>query len=203
MSTIWFVDTCSLINMEASPNLGGTIRAGLQGQTVIVLDVVVNELNNPAPEVAHWAQAAVSNLAWTQTWNLNQYADATDVEYWQLQVADGRPLAYPLQHWAEAGILAVVEALDPKYKAVLLLSDDNMARDKAAEAGCEEGKSPYATAVSSVRYLYERVQRGTLLAADALLMAEDLHKAKRCPEFDLADFTAATPAGLGNWGRPW
>lgn len=70
----------------------------------------------------------------------------------------------------------MVEVLDHKDKAVLPLSDHNRARDKTAEAGCEQGKAPNAPAVSAVRYLYERVRREALLAASALLMTEDLLK---------------------------
>lgn len=198
---IWFFDTCTLMNLQVSAELDTLVQTQMTGETCVLLQAVVDELERIAEEsndglAVDLADKALANAGWLGTPHpIDEWADLEEVTYWQDQVADGRALKHEFEHWAESCIIAAVEVLPEKYGAAAFLSDEYSARVQANKhAWC----SPY----SVHRFMYELVQDGTLDPTDALSIALELEAAGRGPEVELADFTNPTPRGLGRSGQP-
>ncbi|MPZ84254.1 MAG: hypothetical protein GEV28_29170 [Actinophytocola sp.] len=109
---IWFVDTGSLLTMAVDPAIEAEVLAEIGSDTVVIIDIVADELNVRAknPQTAALAATALSQLpaAWQQL-STARYVTLEDIKDVQDRVADGRVLAHDKQHWAESVIIALCE----------------------------------------------------------------------------------------------
>lgn len=195
----WFFDTSTLITMQASPTLSELIKDQLDGEDLVLLEAVVEELELIASQsrpVSPLAAAALNDLSWLgPAQPVDDYADLDDIVHWQEQVAEGRVLKHPREHWAEACIIATIEVLPEDRGAVAFLSEEHAARIHAAS-------HDWCTSMSVHRYLYELVQQGTISGEAALEISNELEAADRGISCILEDYTSPTPRGLGRCGQP-
>lgn len=196
---VWFFDTSTLITTQASPALADLIKSQMEGEDLVLLEAVVEELELIAPQnrpVSALARAALNDLEWLRPAQpVDDYADLDDIVHWQEQVAEGRALKHPREHWAEACIIAAIEVLPQDRGAVAFLSEEHSARIHAAIHG-------WCMSMSLHRYMYELVQDGTIAAEVALEISSELEAADRGISCNLQDFTGSTPHGLGRFGQP-
>lgn len=194
---IWFVDTASLLTMAVDPAIEAEVLAAIGSDTVVIIDIVADELEMRAtdPQTAALAATARSRLpaAWQQLATA-KYVTLDDIKDVQDSVADGRVLAHDKQHWAESVIIALCVRSRTDTEKVLL-SDDYDARRVAH-------KVDRLTAVSIHRVLYERVQAGLLDAEVAATLSDKIEAADRGREVTADDFLSPTPRTLGRVGQP-
>lgn len=189
------------MNMQASPDLDALVQQQMNGETCVLMQAVVDELErlvdvSSDPRAVDLARKTLANLAWLGPPHRDDdWADLEDIVHWQDQVADGRPLKHEGEHWAESVIIAAIERLPEDYDAAVFLSDEYSARVQAT-------KHEWCHAYSLVRYLHVLVRNGTLSASVALRMATELADAGRGIAVELSDFTDPSPKGLGRYGGP-
>jgi hypothetical protein len=185
--------------MQASTDLDQLIQTQMAGEDCVLLQEVVDELiylASGSRDASGLASAALENLKWLNAPEpASEYAELADIVHWQSEVADGRNLKHPREHWAEACIIAAVEVLPEERGAVAFLSDEYSARIHA-------NKTDWCTPMGVHRYMYELVHDGTITAQAALDISTKLHEAGRGIDCVLADYTASTPRGLGRPGQP-
>lgn len=195
----WFFDTSTLITMQASQALGELIKGQLEGEDLVLLEAVVEELELIASQsraVSPLAQAALNDLVWLgPAQPVDDYADLEDIVHWQEQVSEGRVLKHPREHWAEACIIAAIEVLPEDRGAVAFLSEEHSARIHAASHN-------WCMSMSAHRYLYELVQQHTITGEEAMEISTELEAADRGISCILEDYTSPTPRGLGRCGQP-
>jgi hypothetical protein len=102
---VWFVDTASLLTMAVDPAIEAEILAEIGSDTVVIIDVVADELELRVkdPVTASLASVALSRLP--ATWrelSTERFVSIDAVMKVQERVADGRVLAHDRQHWAES-----------------------------------------------------------------------------------------------------
>jgi hypothetical protein len=185
--------------MQVSADLDQLVQTQMAGEDCVLLQEVVDELSQIASgsrDASGSASAALGNLDWLDAPEpASDYAELEDIVFWQTEVADGRFLRHPREHWAEAWIIAAVEVLPEVKGAVAFLSEEYSARIHAA-------KTEWCMPMSVHRYIYELVHGGTMTAQAALDISIQLHAAGRGIECVLEDYTASTPRGLGRPGQP-
>lgn len=194
---IWFVDTASLLTMAVDTAIEAEVLAEIGSDTVVIIDIVADELDARAtsPQTAALAATAVSRLpiAWRRL-STDRYVTLENVTDVQDRVADGRVLAHDKQHWAESVIIALCE-LSQNDTHKVLLSEDYDARRVAHSVD-------RLTAVSIHRILYERVHAGQLDANDAAALSDRIKDAGRGHEMTGDDFRFHSPRKLGRVGKP-
>jgi hypothetical protein len=199
LSRSWFFDTCTLITMQASIDLNQLVQTQMAGEDCILLQEVVEELEFIASQnrdASPLAAMALKDLAWLGApQSAAEYADLDDIVHWQSEVADGRFLKHPREHWAEACIIAAIEVLPEDRGAVAFLSEEYSARIHAAS-------HEWCMSMSVHRYMYELVKASIITAQQALDISNELHDVGRGIECILNDYSAPNPRGLGRPGRP-
>jgi len=185
--------------MQASIDLNQLVQTQMAGEDCILLQEVVEELEFIASQnrdASPLAAMALKDLAWLGApQSAAEYADLDDIVHWQNEVADGRFLKHPREHWAEACIIAAIEVLPKDRGAVAFLSEEYSARIHAAS-------HEWCMSMSVHRYMYELVKAGIITAQQALDISNELHDAGRGIECILNDYTAPNPRGLGRPGQP-
>ncbi len=195
----WFFDTSTLITMQASPTLNELIKDQMDGEDLVLLEAVIEELElikDQNRRVSPSAAAALNDLSWLgPAQPVDEYAKLKDIVHWQEQVAEGRVPKHPREHWAEACIIAAIEVLPKSRGGVAFLSEEHAARIYAAS-------HDWCLSMSAHRYLYELVQQGTISGEKALEISNELEAAGRGISCTLEDYTSPTPRGLGRCGQP-
>lgn len=194
---VWFVDTASLLTMAVDPAIEAEILAEIGSDTVVIIDVVADELELRVKDPATAALASIAGSRLPATWrelSTEKFVSVDAIMKIQERVADGRVLAHDRQHWAESVIIALCErSRTDTY--TMLLSEDYDARRVAHTVD-------RLTALSVHRVLYERVQAGFLDADVAAELTEKIKEARRGPDVAADDFRFRTPRKLGRVGQP-
>jgi hypothetical protein len=134
---VWFFDTSALVTLSAHPPLRQAVEETLSVHRRVLVNAVVLELEGlasmPPPE-GKWAKAALGQLDWLGKPVRLDDPVGTDLALEvQEELAAGRGLKHPAEHYGEAAIIALAsraQTLRP-----LMLSDDYNARVAAHTRG--------------------------------------------------------------------
>lgn len=198
-----FVDTGTLLSMAVDERIAEVVAAEIGGDTVVVIDVVTDELRRRATisDTASLAKAALVALEgkpseWVEFNTRDSDIPLELIRQAQEDVADGRVLIDDLQHWAESTIIAMGRQSAASGKSIkVLLSEDYDARRVAAGVKNMD-------ALSIHRILHRRVHAQEMTAETAAELAGKLHHLHRGPDVTAEDFTDPTGRRLGRVGHP-
>jgi predicted nucleic acid-binding protein len=199
---LWFLDTSSLLSMAVDEGIAAVVLEELSNDTVVLIDVVIEELEYRATISSTAALAKRALEARLQSWKTLETTDEypvalAEVLVAQADVADGRALTDDYQHWAEATIIALgrQSAVAGAASIKVLFSEDYDARRVASQV-------PSMGALSIHKLLHVRVHSQRMSPKQAADLAEKLEQAGRGPNVTAEDF--ADPSGrlIGRVGKP-
>lgn len=195
---MWFIDTSSLMSIAVSPDLKAVVQTAIGTDAIALLEVVVDELDYRS-SFDGLAAAAYGDLSWLgPEVDSSRFVEVDAIEKIQIQVADGRFLKDPYEHWGESVTIAMLHAAVHRgsTQPTVFLTEDHSARVQA-------NKVATCTPMSVHRLMWERVQAGKLTDSEAARLAGLLQKHDRGQEYTAADF--ANPnrrRGIRRVGEP-
>lgn len=197
---IWFPDTASLLSMAVDEAIIAAMLAAIRDDTILILDVVLDELAYRAKSAETGQLAKKALGARPEDWivvDTSRYVRLEDVLDAQRDVADGRALTDERQHWAESTVIAMGRrSAEDGYASVkVLLSEDYDARRVASSV-------PNMTGVSVHGLLHARVHAEKMTPGSAADLAKLLQDAERGPEVTAEDFADPSGRALGRVGVP-
>jgi hypothetical protein len=136
---VWFPDTTALITLAVHQPLHDAVVAVLSAERRVLLQVVIDELDaltGGSQPTARWAAIALGQMTWLGAPVRVDDPEGTALaQRFQEEVAAGRPLKHPLQHYGEAAIVSLGSRA--KHLTPRMLSDDYDARVLAKNHGVE------------------------------------------------------------------
>lgn len=191
----WFFDTCTLMNVAVDTRILAFMQRVIKSprRIAVLADAVLGELeeisdgNDPD---APLAARALTQLNWLQQVPVTHAVLLNSAIDFQLEIAGGRSLKHPREHWGESVICALIKHSSQGTPTVI--ADDFGARVAVAKL--------HAQALSIPKFLHQEIASGTISAQDAEALTDALRQAGRG-----ADFTAQelrTGRGLGRAGEP-
>jgi hypothetical protein len=190
---VWFPDTSALVSLAVDLPLQQAVQATLSPHRRVLVAAVVAELHELAKTVdraASWAGTAMGQLHWLgEPVRVDEPAGVELAAEIQEQIAAGRPLKHPLEHFGEAAIISL--ACRAKTLRPLLLSDDYDARIAAKNRGVEP--------LSVHKLIHLMIKQNKITASEAFGFADALNKAGRAQDYTQAELTSGR---LGRVGQP-
>lgn len=139
---------------------------------------------------ATWAGTALGQLGWLgSAVALDDPAGVELAVQLQEEIAGGRPLRHPMEHFGEAAVIS----LGSRARTVkpVMLCDDYNARVAAKNRNVEP--------ISVHKLLYLMIRQGKITAADAAAFADALHTAGRHQDYTAQELASGR---LGRVGQP-
>lgn len=190
---VWFPDTSALITLAVHQPLQEAIVDALADKKRVLLVAVVAELealSRLSDISASWARVALRQLGWLgDPVVVDSPAGTALASEIQQDLAAGRSLRHPLEHWGESAILSL--ASRAIHLRPFMLSDDYDARIAAHTKGVE--------AMSVHKLLHLLIVRGRITMEAAASFADVLHDAGRSPDFTADELRSGR---LGRVGEP-
>jgi hypothetical protein len=190
---VWFPDTSALVSLAVDLPLQLAVQATLSPHRRVLVAAVVAELHElakTADRAASWAGTALGQLHWLgEPIRVDEPAGVELAVEIQEQIAAGRPLKHPLEHFGEAAIISL--ACRAKTLRPLLLSDDYDARIAAKNRGVEP--------LSVHKLIHLMIKQNKITASEAFGFADALNKAGRAQDYTQAELTSGQ---LGRVGQP-
>lgn len=190
---VWFPDTSALVTMAVHEPLQRAVVAALSLARKVLVQAIVDELETlaaSADPAAAWADAALKQLDWLG--KPTRFRDDKDLQRayrLQVEIARGRALTYPEQHFGEAAIIAL--ASQAQHLRPVILSDDYGARAAAKNYGIQ--------ALSIHKLLHSMIRAGKATAVQAASFAAALQQAGRAQDYTAAELASGR---LGRVGEP-
>lgn len=127
---VWFLETSALVTLSVHLPLRHAVVAALSPHYRVLVKAVVTELEEltmTSDITATWAGKALGQLDWLgKAVPLDDPAGAELAVQLQAEIAGGRPLRHPMEHFGEAAVIAL--ASRAKTIRPLMLCDDYNAR---------------------------------------------------------------------------
>ncbi|GEM_PF-943361 len=191
----WFLETSALVTLAVHLPLQQAVVAALSPSTfhrVLVKAVVteLEELSMTSDITATWAGTALGQLDWLGS--AVALDDPVGVELavqLQEEIAGGRPLKHPMEHFGEAAVISL--ASRARTVQPLMLCDDYDARVAAKNRNVEP--------VSVHKLMYLMIRQGKLTATEAGAFADALHTAGRHQDYTAQELASGR---LGRVGQP-
>ena len=188
-----FPDTSALVTLAIHPPLQQIVTSALSNTRRVLLQAVVTELQGleqVGGDLGGWAAAALGQLDWLGAPVLVDDPVGTEVALaFQNEVAAGRPLRHPAEHYGEAAIVAL--ASRAQHLRPRLLSDDYDARILAHNHHVEP--------LSVHKMLTAMIAAKRITAQAAAECAEALHVAGRASDYTAHELQTGK---LGRVGKP-
>jgi hypothetical protein len=158
-----------------------------------LLKAVVTELEGLATTsdiTATWAGTALGQLSWLgEPVPLDDPAGVELAVKLQEEIAAGRPLKHPMQHWGESAVIAL--ACRAQKLRPLMLCDDYGARVTSKNHNVE----PF----SVHKLMHLMITQGKITATEAEAFADALHEAGRAQDYTAQELASGR---LGRVGQP-
>jgi hypothetical protein len=190
---VWFLETSALVTLGVHRPLQQAVVAALSPSYRMLVKAVVTELqelSKTSDITATWAGTALGQLEWLG--EVVALDDPVGVELAvqvQEEIAGGRPLKHPMEHFGEAAVISLASRAQ-KMKA-LMLCDDYGARVAA--------KNRNVQPVSVHKLMHLMIRQGKLTATEAATFADALHTAGRHPDYTAQELASGR---LGRVGQP-
>jgi hypothetical protein len=188
---VWFPETSALVTMAVHLPLQRAVVAALSAHPLVLVKAVVTELEELAMTsdiTATWAGTALSQLDWLP--EPAPLDDPVGVELavsLQEEVAGGRPLKHPMEHFGEAAVISL--ACRAQRLKPLMLCDDYDARVAAKNHDVEP--------LSVHKLLHLMIRQGKVTAAEAAGFADALHAAGRAKDYTVQELSSGRLARVG------
>lgn len=190
---VWFLDTSALVSLAVDFPLQQAVQATLSSHRRVLVAAVVAELEElakTADRTAAWAGMALGQLHWLgEPVRVDEPAGVELAAEIQEQIAAGRPLKHPLEHFGEAAIVSL--ACRAKTLRPLLLSEDYDARVAAKNRGVEP--------LSVHKLIHLMIKQDKIAVSEAFGFADALNKAGRAQNYTQAELASGR---LGRVGQP-
>ena len=189
----WFLETSALVTLAVHLPLQQAVAAALSAHYRILVKAVVTELEGlsmTSDITATWAATAQGQLDWLGT--AVALDDPVGIELavqLQEEIAGGRPLKHPMEHFGEAAVISL--ASRARTVKPLMLCDDYSARVAAKNRDVEP--------VSVHKLMYLMIRQGKLTAKEAGAFADALHTAGRHQDYTAQELASGR---LGRVGQP-
>jgi len=174
---VWFPDTSALITLAVHQPLQEAIVDALAAKRRVLLAAVVAELEGltrQSQPSASWAKTALGQLGWLgKPVVVDSPTGAALASEIQQDLAAGRSLRHPLEHWGESAIISL--ASRAIHLRPFMLSDDYDARIAAHTKGVE--------AMSVHKLLHLLIIRSHITVEAAASFSDALRDAGRSPDF--------------------
>jgi hypothetical protein len=190
---VWFFDTSALVTLGVHSPLQSAVRATLSVQYRVLVNAVVIELEGlasaPPPE-GKWANVALGQLDWLgEPVRLDDPVGTDLALEIQEELAAGRSLRHPSEHYGEAAIISL--ACRAQTFRPVMLSDDYDARVAANARGVR--------ALSVHKLLHIMLGQKKLTGAEAAGFADALHAVGRSLDYTAEELASGK---LGRVGQP-
>jgi hypothetical protein len=190
---VWFLETSALVTLAVHLPLQQAVAATLSAHPRILVKAVVTELEElvmTSDSTATWAGTALSQIGWLgKPIPLDDPAGVELAASLQEEVAGGRPLKHPMEHFGEAAVISL--ACRAQTVRPLMLCDDYDARVTAKNNDVE----PF----SIHKLMHLMIGQGKVTAPEAASFAEALHVAGRAQDYTPQELASGR---LGRVGQP-
>jgi hypothetical protein len=190
---VWFLETSALVTLGVHRPLQQAVVAALSPSYRMLVKAVVTELqelSKTSDITATWAGTALGQLEWLgEAVALDDPVGVELAVQVQEEIAGGRPLKHPMEHFGEAAVISLASRAQ-KMKA-LMLCDDYGARVAA--------KNRNVQPVSVHKLMHLMIRQGKLTATEAATFADALHTAGRHPDYTAQELASGR---LGRVGQP-
>jgi hypothetical protein len=190
---VWFFDTSALVTLGVHLPLRQAVEETLSVHRRVLVNAVVVELEGLAstpPAEGKWARVALGQLDWLGTpVRLDDPVGTNLALEVQEELAAGRGLKHPAEHYGEAAIIAL--ASRARTLRPLMLSDDYNARVAANTRGIR--------ALSVHKLLHLMIKQGKLSKSEAAGFAEALYVVGRSLDYTAEELSSGR---LGRVGQP-
>lgn len=190
---VWFPETSALVTLAVHLPLQQAVTATLSPHRRVLVKAVVTELEELATTsdiTATWAGTALGQLDWLgEPVSLDDPAGVDLAVQLQEEIAAGRPLKHPMEHFGEAAVISL--ASRARVMRPLMLCDDYDARVSASNHSVE----PF----SVHKLMHLMITQGKITATQAAAFADALDKAGRAHDYTARELASGR---LGRVGQP-
>lgn len=194
-SQAWFLETSALVTLAVHLPLQQAAVAALSSSPsyLVLVKAAVTELEQlsmTSDITATWAGTALGQLDWLgDPVALDDPAGVELAVQLQEEIAGGRPLKHPMEHFGEAAVISL--ASRARKVRPLMLCDDYNARVAAKNRKVEP--------VSVHKLIHLMIRQGKITAAEGAAFAEALHTAGRHQDYTAHELASGR---LGRVGQP-
>jgi hypothetical protein len=190
---VWFPETSALVTLAVHLPLQQAVAATLSAHRRVLAKAVLTELEELATTsdiTATWAGTALGQLDWLgEPVPLDDPAGVELAVRLQEEVAAGRPLKHPMEHFGEAAVISLSSRA--RVLRPLMLCDDYGARVTAKNRNVE----PF----SVHKLMHLMITQGKVAAREAAAFADALHEAGRAQDYTAHELASGR---LGRVGQP-
>ena len=190
---MWFPETSALVTLAVHLPLQQAVMATLLAHRRVLVKAVVTELEGLATTsniTATWAGTALGQLDWLgEPVSLDDPAGVKLAVQLQEEIAAGRPLKHPMEHFGEAAVISL--ASRAQVTRPLMLCDDYGARVTASNHDVE----PF----SVHKLMHLMISQGKVTATQAAAFADALDEAGRANNYTVQELASGR---LGRVGQP-
>jgi hypothetical protein len=148
----------------------------------------LQELSKTSDITATWAGTALGQLEWLgEAVALDDPVGVELAVQVQEEIAGGRPLKHPMEHFGEAAVISL--ASRAQQMKALMLCDDYGARVAA--------KNRNVQPVSVHKLMHLMIRQGKLTATEAATFADALHTAGRHPDYTAQELASGRLGRVG------